>query len=148
MIVANRKPAGAPSPLPNPTAMGTLPVMAVIGAALATAMKMTATMPIAPFLSPAVGAADLSSVVADSVVKQGSLVGFECDYGPRRCKSVVERRIRTVTRQLEERYFLPIGRNRSGRDGTELRENLPELRMNDRRSVRRGSGGDVEQARD
>ncbi len=45
--------------------MGVLPVIAVIGAALATAMKMTATMPIAPFFSPA-GAAD--STAADSVV--------------------------------------------------------------------------------
>ena len=44
---------GAPSPLPKPTAIGTLPVIAVIGAALATAMKMTATMPMAPFFSPA-----------------------------------------------------------------------------------------------
>jgi len=99
-------------------------------------------------LSPLGGATGLSSVVADSVVTQASWVGFECDYGPQRCKSVVERRILTVTRQLEERYLLPIGRNRSGRDGAELRENLPELRMNDRRTVRRGSGGDVEQPRD
>jgi hypothetical protein len=71
-----------------------------------------------------------------------------CDYGSRRCKSVVERRTLTVTRQLEERYFLPTGRNPSGRDGAELRENLPELRMNDRRTVRRDGGGDVEQPRD
>src|SRR5882757_1401880 len=147
MIVANRKPAGAPSPLPNPTAMGTLPVMAVIGAALATAMKMTATMPIDPFLRPLVGAAGLSSVVADSVVTQASWVGFECNYGPRRCKSDVERRIRTVTRQLEERYFLPIGRNHAGRNGAEPLENLSELRMNDQKTVRPGGGGDVAQTR-
>ncbi len=51
-MVANRKPAGAPRPLPKPTAMGTLPVIAVMGAALATAMKMTATIPMDPFLRP------------------------------------------------------------------------------------------------
>src|SRR3954471_6210757 len=112
MIVANKKPAGAPSPLTNPTAMGMLPVIAVIGAALATAMKMTATMPMDPFLRPVVGVADLSPVVADSVVTQASWVGFDGDCGPLRCKSAVERRTRKVTRQLEERYFLPIGRKR------------------------------------
>jgi hypothetical protein len=117
--------------------------MAVIGAALATAMKMTATMPIDPFLRPLVGAAGLSSVVADSVVTQASWVGFECNSGPPRCKSAVERRTLTVTRQLGERYFLPIGRNHEGRNGAELRENLSELRMNDQRTVQRGGGGDV-----
>src|SRR5829696_1134874 len=71
-IVANRKPAGAPSPLPNPTAIGTLPVIAVIGAALATAMKMTATMPMAPFFRPAGGAAAGST--AAEVVTAGLLV--------------------------------------------------------------------------
>jgi len=56
--------------LPKPTAIGVLLVIAVIGAALATAMKRTATMPIAPFFRPA----DFSStspvlgVAADSVV--------------------------------------------------------------------------------
>src|SRR5436190_11926778 len=88
MTVANRKPAGAPRPLPNPTAMGTLPVIAVIGAALATAMKMTATMPMDPFLRPVVGAADLSSVVADSVVTHVSWVGFDCEDRPATVQSV------------------------------------------------------------
>lgn len=36
---------GAPVPLPKPTAMGRLPVIAVIGAAVATAMKTTPTSP-------------------------------------------------------------------------------------------------------
>src|SRR4051794_41461517 len=49
--VATRNPAGAPSPLPEPIAIGTLPVIAVIGAALATAMKSTPTKPSAPALS-------------------------------------------------------------------------------------------------
>src|SRR3954468_18285734 len=73
-IVANKNPAGAPSPLPNPTAIGTFPVIAVIGAALATAMKITATMPMAPFLSPAAGGAAVVSTAADSVVTAGLLV--------------------------------------------------------------------------
>jgi len=66
-MVANRKPAGAPRPLPNPTAMGTLPVIAVMGAALATAMKMTATMPTAPFFRPE-GTAGVSATAAGSAV--------------------------------------------------------------------------------
>ncbi len=79
-IVANRKPAGAPSPLPNPTAIGTLPVIAVIGAALATAMKMTATMPMAPFFSPAGAAA--GSTAADSVVTAGLLLRIRVHERP------------------------------------------------------------------
>ena len=71
MIVANRKPAGAPSPLPNPTAIGTLPVIAVIGAALATAMKMTATIPIEPFFRPDDGVGE-DSTAAESVLTQAS----------------------------------------------------------------------------
>ncbi len=39
-------------PLPKPIAIGTLKLMAVIGAAFATAMKRTAKMPTAPVLSP------------------------------------------------------------------------------------------------
>src|SRR3989337_2479194 len=80
-IVANRKPAGAPSRLPNPTAIGTLPVIAVIGAALATAMKMTATMPMAPFFRPA-GAALVVSTAADSVVTAGLLVRIRVHEWP------------------------------------------------------------------
>src|SRR4249920_2021359 len=49
--VATRKPAGVPRPLPYATEIGTLPVMAVIGAALAVAMKSTANSPTAPTLS-------------------------------------------------------------------------------------------------
>src|SRR5215218_10257555 len=49
--VAKIYPAGAPVPLPNPTATGTLPVIAVIGAAVATAMKMTSKRPTALGLS-------------------------------------------------------------------------------------------------
>src|SRR3954470_16981375 len=113
MIVANRKPAGAPSPLPKPTAIGTLPVIAVIGAALATAMKITATMPMAPFLSPAAEAVGLSSVVGDSVVMRPSPLGSGRVCGPPRGKSVVERRIRTAGRQLEGQCFLPIVRKLS-----------------------------------
>ena len=72
MIVANRKPAGAPRPLPKPTAIGTLPVIAVIGAALATAMKMTATMPMDPFFRPVARVAAGSSAVADSALTRAS----------------------------------------------------------------------------
>ena len=76
MMVAKRNPAGAPRPLPKPTAIGVFPVIAVMGAALATAMKMTATMPIAPFFRPA--GVDSTSLlgVADSVVI--AALSFEC----------------------------------------------------------------------
>src|SRR3954452_4151269 len=87
-IVANRKPAGAPSPLPKPTAIGTLPVIAVIGAALATAMKMTATMPIAPFFRPADGSAVVSTA-ADSVVTAGLLVRIRVHEWPATLQSAV-----------------------------------------------------------
>jgi hypothetical protein len=79
------------------------------------------------------------------VVTQASWVGSDCDCGPRRCKSAVERRTRTATRQLEERYFLPIGRKRCGFSGDGRPENLSELPMNDRRTVLLDGGGDVEQ---
>src|SRR3954465_2717584 len=46
--VAMTNPPGAPSPLPNPTATGRLPVMAVIGAENATTMNTTPASPIAP----------------------------------------------------------------------------------------------------
>src|SRR3954468_20641563 len=88
MIVANKKPAGAPSPLPNPTAIGTLPVIAVIGAALATAMKMTATTPIAPFFRPADGAAVVLTA-ADSVVTAGLLVRIRVHERPATLQSAV-----------------------------------------------------------
>src|ERR1700712_4656098 len=81
MIVANRNPAGAPRPLPKPTAIGTLPVMAVIGAALATAMKMTATMPIEPFFRPAC-AFGWVSTASESVVIVAILVRIELRVGP------------------------------------------------------------------
>src|SRR6476646_612266 len=79
MIVAKRKPAGAPRPLPKPTAIGVLLVIAVIGAALATAMNKTATMPIAPFfrpagadpVSPGLCAGAESVVIRDSPVRIG-----------------------------------------------------------------------------
>ncbi len=45
--VAKMYPAGACEPFPKPTAMGTLPTIAVIGAAVATAMNITPTMPTA-----------------------------------------------------------------------------------------------------
>ena len=76
MIVANRKPAGAPRPLPNPTAIGTLPVIAVMGAAFATAMKMTATIPIDPFFRPDEGVV-VGSTAADSALTQASWGRFE-----------------------------------------------------------------------
>ena len=76
MTVANKKPAGAPRPLPNPTAIGTFPVIAVIGAALATAMKMTATMPIDPFFSPD-GPVGAVVSAADSVDTAGLLVRMD-----------------------------------------------------------------------
>jgi len=79
------------------------------------------------------------------VVTQASWVGSDCDCGPRRCKSAVERRTRTATRQLEERYFLPIGRKPCGFRRAELPENLSEPRMNDRRTVLLDGGADVEQ---
>ncbi len=47
-MVAMRKPAGAPSPLPKPTATGRLPVIAVIGAENATTMNTTPASPMAP----------------------------------------------------------------------------------------------------
>src|SRR5512140_3740014 len=53
-IVAKRNPAGAPRPLPNPMAMGTLKLIAVMGAAFATAMNRTLTRPTAPARRPAV----------------------------------------------------------------------------------------------
>src|ERR1700704_5489615 len=87
-IVANRKPAGVPRPLPNPTAIGTLPVMAVIGAALATAMKMTATMPMAPFFRPA-GGAVVGSTASDSVVTRGLLIRIRVHEGPATLQSAV-----------------------------------------------------------
>ena len=77
-----------PSPLPNPTAIGTLPVIAVIGAALATAMKMTATMPMAPFFRPAGGAAVVSTA-ADSVVTAGLLVRIRVHEWPATLQSAV-----------------------------------------------------------
>ena len=46
-MVATRYPAGAYGPLPNPTATGTLPTIAVIGAAVATAMNITPVRPTA-----------------------------------------------------------------------------------------------------
>src|SRR4051812_19333657 len=49
--VATRNPAGALIPLPYAMAIGTLLVIAVIGAALATAMNSTPTSPRAPTLS-------------------------------------------------------------------------------------------------
>ena len=52
-MVANRKPAEAPVPLPKPTAMGTLKLIAVMGAAFATAMNRTPKRPTAPALSRA-----------------------------------------------------------------------------------------------
>ena len=76
MIVAKRKPAGAPRPLPKPTAIGVLLVIAVIGAALATAMKRTATIPIAPFFRPA--GAGASFISADSVVIAALPFGSQC----------------------------------------------------------------------
>src|SRR5215217_6422255 len=92
-MVANRKPAGAPSPLPKPTAIGTLPVMAVMGAAFATAMKITATMPTAPFLRPAAGGAVVVSTVvstaADSVVTAGLLVRIRVHEWPAALQSAV-----------------------------------------------------------
>src|SRR5260370_28328759 len=87
-IVAKRKPAGAPSPLPNPTAIGTLPVIAVIGAALATAIKMTATMPMAPFFRPA-GGATVGSTAADSVVTTALLIRIRVCEGPATLQSAV-----------------------------------------------------------
>ncbi len=51
--VAIMNPAGAPMPLPKPTATGRLPVMAVVGAEKATTMNTTPTRPIAPGLSRA-----------------------------------------------------------------------------------------------
>src|SRR5699024_3858164 len=39
---------GAYAPFPNPMAMGTLPTIAVMGAAVATAMNMTPNRPTAP----------------------------------------------------------------------------------------------------
>src|SRR5919106_4299513 len=45
--VATMYPAGACEPFPKPTAIGTLPTIAVIGAAVATAMKITPTVPTA-----------------------------------------------------------------------------------------------------
>jgi hypothetical protein len=65
--VANRYAAGTPVPVPKPTTMGTLPVIAVIGAAFATAMKRTANRPIEPDLrrwtSPAAGVVSCRSTV-------------------------------------------------------------------------------------
>jgi hypothetical protein len=49
--VATTKAPGVPIPLPNPTAIGTFPVMAVIGAEPASAMNSTLTMLTAPALS-------------------------------------------------------------------------------------------------
>ncbi|WP_248000894.1 hypothetical protein [Mycolicibacterium sp. CBMA 334] len=46
-------PPGAPSPLPNPTATGRFPVIAVIGAENATTMNTTPASPIAPRFSVA-----------------------------------------------------------------------------------------------
>src|SRR3979490_1167446 len=88
MMVANRKPAGAPSPLPNPTAIGTLPVIAVIGAALATAIKNTALMPMRPFLMPAAGAAVVSTA-ADSVVTADLLVRIRVHGWPATLQAAV-----------------------------------------------------------
>jgi hypothetical protein len=62
--------------------MGTLPVIAVIGAAFATAMKMTATMPMDPFFSPFARAADVSSVIADSALTRASQLRIEHEIGP------------------------------------------------------------------
>ncbi|WP_192583634.1 hypothetical protein [Streptomyces albicerus] len=45
--IATRWPAGAPMPFPAETMTGTLPVIAVIGAAVATAVKATRSSPIA-----------------------------------------------------------------------------------------------------
>jgi hypothetical protein len=78
MIVAKRNPAGAPRPFPKPTAIGVLLVIAVIGAALATAMKRTATMPIAPFFRPAGAGSRSPCVGADSVVIAALPFGSQC----------------------------------------------------------------------
>src|SRR5215207_7395140 len=102
MIVANRKPAGAPRPLPQPTAIGTLPVMAVIGAALATAMKMTATMPMAPFLRPVAGDAAVVSTAADSVVTAGLLVRIRLHGVARDAAVRSEPRTPSPSRQPED----------------------------------------------
>jgi len=64
MIVAKRNPAGAPRPFPKPTAIGVVARHRVIGAALATAMKRTATIPIAPFFRPAGAGFEVSCVGA------------------------------------------------------------------------------------
>src|ERR1700682_2000191 len=161
--VANRKPAGAPKPLPNPTAIGTLPVMAVMGAALATAMRMTATMPTAPFFRPAgagAGAAEIS-LAADSVVTAGLPVRIGVHFRPATLQFRCEPRILPSTRQPERRYFLPTGRflptagrlcgvgcRRRGRGGAHVadrlrpgadgRNRLPQDRF-------RGGGGESQQ---
>jgi hypothetical protein len=51
VTVAIQKPAGAPIPLPKPTAIGVLKSMALIGAALVTARKRTPNRPTALRLS-------------------------------------------------------------------------------------------------
>lgn len=50
-IVAKRKPHGAPTPLPEPTAYGVLPIMAVSAVAAERAAKSTPASPMAPGFS-------------------------------------------------------------------------------------------------
>ena len=69
--------------MPKPTAIGVLPVIAVMGAALATAMKMTATMPIDPFFRP-VEVFGSAPTASDSVVIWAILVRNELLVGPAR----------------------------------------------------------------
>jgi hypothetical protein len=88
-----------------------------MGAALATAMKMTATMPIAPFFKPAGGAdvvAGVSgvSVGAESVVTAGLLVRIGVRCGPATLQFRSERRTSTRVRQPEQK-----SRGMSGRGG-------------------------------
>lgn len=119
MIVANRKPAGVPRPLPNPTAIGTLPVIAVIGAAFATAMKMTATMPTDPFFRPE-DPLGVSVTAADSVDTAGLLSPKGVRQVPRRCVSVVS--VAPQRRLDNSRSDIPANRQVADATGAVMNE--------------------------
>jgi hypothetical protein len=76
--VATRNPAGVPMPLPNPTEIGVLPVIAVIGAALAVAMNRTARRPTDPaFRAPPLRGTGAFSMTGSSRVLTDGLPSTE-----------------------------------------------------------------------
>ncbi|GAB2441848.1 hypothetical protein GCM10027262_52320 [Nocardia tengchongensis] len=72
--MAIRNAAGVPIPLPADIMKGTLPVMAVIGAAVATAMNTTPTRPTTLGFSRATAGSDVPDPPERTVGELGSMV--------------------------------------------------------------------------